>query len=41
MANKRRRKKQIVSLEGPHGEVNDTKGIIGIAIHYYKKFAWG
>jgi hypothetical protein len=35
MANKRRRKKKIVSLEGPNGEVNDTKGIIEIAIHYY------
>jgi hypothetical protein len=36
MANKRRRKKQIVSLEGPDGEVNDTKGIIDIVVHYYK-----
>jgi hypothetical protein len=36
MANKRRRKKQIVSLEGPNGEVNDTEGIIDIAINYYK-----
>jgi hypothetical protein len=36
MANKRRRKKQIVSLEGLDGEVTDTKGIIDIAVHYYK-----
>jgi mannosylglycoprotein endo-beta-mannosidase len=37
MANKRRRKKQIVSLEGPDGEVNDIGGMIGIAVQYYKK----
>jgi hypothetical protein len=36
MANKRRRKKQIVSLEGPDGVVNDTEGMIGIAVDYYK-----
>jgi mannosylglycoprotein endo-beta-mannosidase len=36
MANKRRRKKQIVSLEGLDGEVTDTKGITDIAVHYYK-----
>jgi hypothetical protein len=37
MANKRRRKKQIVSLEGPDGVVNDTEGMIGIAVNYYKQ----
>jgi hypothetical protein len=28
--------KHIVSLEGPDGEVNDTKGILDIVVHYYK-----
>jgi hypothetical protein len=37
MANKRRRKKQIVSLEGPDGMVNDTEGMIDIAVNYYKQ----
>jgi hypothetical protein len=37
MANKRRRKKQIVSLEGPDGMVNDTEGMINIAVNYYKQ----
>jgi hypothetical protein len=37
MANKRRRKKQIVSLDGPDGEVNDNAGMIGIVVQYYKK----
>jgi hypothetical protein len=37
MANKRRRKKQIVSLEGPNGDVNDTEGMTDIAINYYKQ----
>jgi hypothetical protein len=37
MANKRRRKKHIVSLEGPNGEVNDTEGMIDIAVNYYKQ----
>jgi mannosylglycoprotein endo-beta-mannosidase len=36
MANKRRRKKQIVSLEGPSGEVTTTEGILNIAVDYYK-----
>jgi hypothetical protein len=37
MANKRRRKKQIVSLEGTDGMVNDTQGMINIAVDYYKQ----
>jgi hypothetical protein len=37
MANKRRRKKQIVSLEGTDGMVNDTEGMINIAVDYYKQ----
>jgi hypothetical protein len=37
MANTRRRKKQIVSLEGPSGVVNDTEGMIDIAVNYYKQ----
>jgi hypothetical protein len=36
MANKRRRKKQIVSLETPNGEVNDTEGMLDLAVQYYK-----
>jgi mannosylglycoprotein endo-beta-mannosidase len=36
MANKRRRKKQITSLDGPSGEVNTTEGILNIAVDYYK-----
>jgi hypothetical protein len=36
MANKRRRKKQITSLDGPSGEVNTTEGILNIAVNYYK-----
>jgi hypothetical protein len=36
MANKRRRKKQIVSLEGPSGEVTTTEGILNIVVDYYK-----
>jgi hypothetical protein len=36
MANKRRRKKQIVSLEGSSGEINDTEGILDLDVQYYK-----
>jgi mannosylglycoprotein endo-beta-mannosidase len=36
MANKRRRKKQIVSLEGPSGEVTTSEGILNIVVDYYK-----
>jgi hypothetical protein len=36
VANQRRRKKQITMLEGPDGPVEDTKGMINIAVEYYK-----
>ena len=35
-ANKRRRKKNIPRLEGPSGVVEDTAGILAIAVDYYK-----
>ena len=37
VANQKRRKKQIAMLETPSGPVEDTKGIIQIAVEYYKK----
>jgi hypothetical protein len=36
VANQRRRKKLITMLEGPDGLVEDTKGMINIAVEYYK-----
>jgi hypothetical protein len=33
---KKRRKKQIVALEGPYGDVHDTLGIIQISVQCYK-----
>ena len=37
VANQKRRKKQINLLESSLGHVEDTKGIIQIAVDYYKK----
>lgn len=31
-----RRKKMISVLEGPHGPVEDTPGVLNIAVDYYK-----
>jgi hypothetical protein len=36
VANERRRKKQITQLEGPDGVVEDNKGMLNIAVDYYK-----
>jgi hypothetical protein len=36
IANQRRRKKQITPLEGPDGIVEDNKGMLNIAVEYYK-----
>ena len=36
IANQRRRKKQIISLQGPSGVSEDTEGILKIAVDYYK-----
>jgi hypothetical protein len=36
VANQRRRKKQIAQLEGPDGVVEDNKGMLKIAVDYYK-----
>ena len=36
IANQRRRKKQITSLQGPSGTSEDTEGILKIAVDYYK-----
>ena len=41
VANQRRRKKQITALENPDGVlVEDTKGILDIAVDYSKKTFW-
>jgi hypothetical protein len=37
IANHRNRKKKIECLKGPDGLVHDTKGILKIAVGYYKK----
>jgi hypothetical protein len=34
VANQRRRKKQIMKLEGNDGSVEDTKGMLALAIDY-------
>jgi hypothetical protein len=36
VTNQRRRKKQIMKLEGKDGPVEDTKGMLALAVHYYK-----
>jgi hypothetical protein len=36
VANQRRRKKKITRLEGPDGMVEDNKGMLDIAVAYYK-----
>jgi uncharacterized protein YfkK (UPF0435 family) len=36
VANHRRRKKQIMKLEGSDGPVEDTKGMLALAVGYYK-----
>lgn len=36
VANQRRRKKMITVLEGPLGPVEDNKGMMEIAVNYYK-----
>jgi hypothetical protein len=36
VANQRRRKKQITQLEDPDGVVEDNKGMLTIAVDYYK-----
>jgi uncharacterized protein YfkK (UPF0435 family) len=36
VANQRRRKKQIMKLEGNDGVVEDTKGMLALAVEYYK-----
>ena len=36
LANQRRRKKKIDTLNGPSGPVSDTKGMLNIAVNFYK-----
>jgi hypothetical protein len=36
IANHRFRKKQVESIRGPNGMVNDTKGILDVAMDFYK-----
>ena len=41
VANQRRRKKKIVSLEKEDGsEVSETKDMLGVAVDFYKKTVW-
>jgi hypothetical protein len=36
LANQRRRKKHLATLDGPNGPVSETKDMLGIAVNFYK-----
>lgn len=40
IANQRRMKKKIISLEGPAGVVHDTPSMLQIAVDFYKNLVW-